>query len=143
VLCFFSSPQPRQQCLCHAGAAYASRAERASAQGTRLSSLECVDPTPPLPQRALHAAGALPVTQDVHHAAGAFGYFPSYTLGAILACQFYAAASRANPGLDDKIAAGDFAPLKEWLNKVRWHFSCDSVSECPRLASCGNAFAIA
>eukprot|EP00611_Tribonema_gayanum_P022629 TRINITY_DN4582_c0_g1_i1.p1 TRINITY_DN4582_c0_g1~~TRINITY_DN4582_c0_g1_i1.p1 ORF type:complete len:607 (-),score=157.70 TRINITY_DN4582_c0_g1_i1:343-1935(-) len=55
--------------------------------------------------------------QDVHHAAGAFGYFPSYTLGAIMACQFYEAAKRAIPDLEDKIASGDFKPLKEWLNQ--------------------------
>ena len=29
------------------------------------------------------------VLQDVHWSGGAFGYFPSYTLGAMYACQFY------------------------------------------------------
>ena len=29
------------------------------------------------------------VLQDVHWSGGAFGYFPSYSLGAMYACQFY------------------------------------------------------
>lgn len=48
---------------------------------------------------------------------GALGYFPSYTLGAIMACQFYEAAKRAVPGLEDEMASGNFEPLKAWLNR--------------------------
>lgn len=58
------------------------------------------------------AAGAL---QDIHWSFGALGYFPSYTLGAIAAAQIFAAAEGAIPGLSSRIAAGDFAPLREWL----------------------------
>ncbi|PNW70823.1 hypothetical protein CHLRE_17g734900v5 [Chlamydomonas reinhardtii] len=54
--------------------------------------------------------------QDVHWSAGLFGYFPTYTLGAMYATQIYAAAAKDIPGLEDKIKAGDFAPLKSWLN---------------------------
>jgi carboxypeptidase Taq len=42
----------------------------------------------------------------------------SYTLGAIMACQFFEAAKRDIPQLEDKLARGEFAPLKQWLNKV-------------------------
>lgn len=31
------------------------------------------------------------VLQDVHWSAGLFGYFPTYTLGAMFACQIYQA----------------------------------------------------
>mmetsp|Transcript_18334 Transcript_18334/g.30800 ORF Transcript_18334/g.30800 Transcript_18334/m.30800 type:complete len:563 (+) Transcript_18334:153-1841(+) len=55
------------------------------------------------------------VLQDVHWSDGSFGYFPSYTLGAMFACQFYQAALKELPGLEKSIALGDFRPLKEWL----------------------------
>jgi Zn-dependent M32 family carboxypeptidase len=35
-----------------------------------------------------------------------------------MACQFFEAAERDIPQLEDKLARGDFAPLKRWLNKV-------------------------
>ncbi|GFR49967.1 hypothetical protein Agub_g12106, partial [Astrephomene gubernaculifera] len=54
--------------------------------------------------------------QDVHWCMGAFGYFPTYTLGAMYATQLYDAAAKDIPDLVDKIAAGDFKPLKSWLN---------------------------
>lgn len=57
------------------------------------------------------------VLQDIHWCMGAFGYFPSYTLGALYAAQLFAAASRALPELETQLAAGDFAPLREWLRE--------------------------
>lgn len=53
--------------------------------------------------------------QDVHWTDGAFGYFPSYTLGAIAAAQLFDAAKVARPGIPDAIRGGDFAPLLDWL----------------------------
>ena len=53
--------------------------------------------------------------QDIHWYDGAFGYFPSYTLGAMAAAQLMAAARRATPGLDEALAEGDHAPLLGWL----------------------------
>ncbi|CAM9486448.1 unnamed protein product [Ascophyllum nodosum] len=55
--------------------------------------------------------------QDVHWSVGAIGYFPSYTLGAVMACQFFEAARKALPDLDDQLASGNFEPLKNWLNR--------------------------
>lgn len=43
------------------------------------------------------------------------GYFPTYTLGAMAAVQIYDAAAAALPGLEAQVAAGEFAPLREWL----------------------------
>jgi carboxypeptidase Taq len=51
----------------------------------------------------------------VHWPSGAFGYFPTYTLGAMAAAQLYAAAKRDLPGLEGDIAAGRLAPLIDWL----------------------------
>ena len=53
--------------------------------------------------------------QDIHWYDGAFGYFPSYTLGAMAAAQIMAAARAAVPGIDAALAQGDFAPLLGWL----------------------------
>jgi carboxypeptidase Taq len=55
------------------------------------------------------------VLQDIHWYDGAWGYFPTYTLGALIAAQLFAAAREALPGLLDDIARGDFAPLLQWL----------------------------
>ncbi|MFK7918196.1 MAG: carboxypeptidase M32 [Ilumatobacter sp.] len=57
------------------------------------------------------------VMQDIHWAMGAFGYFPTYTLGNLIACQLFDAASKAIGDLPDRIATGDFAPLLAWLRE--------------------------
>jgi len=53
--------------------------------------------------------------QDIHWYDGAFGYFPSYTLGAMAAAQLMKAARRAVPTLDAALARGDLSPLLGWL----------------------------
>jgi len=53
--------------------------------------------------------------QDIHWYDGAWGYFPTYTLGALTAAQLFAAAKRADPQILPAIARGDFAPLLSWL----------------------------
>lgn len=55
--------------------------------------------------------------QDIHWAGGAFGYFPSYALGAAIAGQLFEALRNERPTLDDDIAAGNFAPLFDWLRE--------------------------
>ena len=55
------------------------------------------------------------VLQDVHWSAGLFGYFPTYTLGNIMAAQFHAAALRDIGEQDESFAKGKFAPLLDWL----------------------------
>jgi carboxypeptidase Taq len=53
--------------------------------------------------------------QDIHWYDGAFGYFPSYTLGAMAAAQLMMAARRAVPDLDAGLGIGDLSPLLGWL----------------------------
>ncbi|MEM7444472.1 MAG: carboxypeptidase M32 [Pseudomonadota bacterium] len=53
--------------------------------------------------------------QDIHWPGGAWGYFPTYTIGAMTAAQLFDAAKKANPGLMDCLAKGDFEPLVDWL----------------------------
>lgn len=55
--------------------------------------------------------------QDIHWYDGAFGYFPTYTLGAMTAAQLFDAACRAVPEIPARIGEGDFAPLLQWLRK--------------------------
>jgi carboxypeptidase Taq len=55
--------------------------------------------------------------QDIHWFDGAFGYFPSYTMGAMAAAQFFAAAVKSEPDIPDAIGRGDFGPLYAWLGK--------------------------
>ncbi len=59
----------------------------------------------------------LGVLQDSHWSGGAFGYFPSYTLGAMYACQFYKTLLSEQPDTEGNIAKGNFAPIKDWLNE--------------------------
>ena len=49
--------------------------------------------------------------QDIHWYDGAFGYFPSYTLGAMAAAQLMAAAREQVPELDEALGRGDASPL--------------------------------
>jgi len=53
--------------------------------------------------------------QDIHWHDGGFGYFPSYTPGAMAAAQLMKAARIATPGLDAALAEGDLSPLVGWL----------------------------
>ncbi len=55
--------------------------------------------------------------QDIHWFDGAFGYFPCYSLGAMTAAQFFAAAVAAEPGIPAAIEQGDFSPLIGWLRR--------------------------
>jgi carboxypeptidase Taq len=55
--------------------------------------------------------------QDVHWFAGLFGYFPTYTLGALIAAQLFAVAREQQPRIESAIADGDFSPLLTWLRK--------------------------
>ena len=52
--------------------------------------------------------------QDVHWPGGTFGYFPSYTLGAMMAAQQWAAIEREFAGVESEFAAGKFDTVNEW-----------------------------
>jgi carboxypeptidase Taq len=62
--------------------------------------------------------------QDVHWTDGAFGYFPSYTLGAMYAAQWFAAIRRDTPDVDVRIAAGDLAAVFNWQREHIWSQGC-------------------
>jgi carboxypeptidase Taq len=53
--------------------------------------------------------------QDIHWYDGAFGYFPSYTLGAMAAAQLMQTARDEIPDLDAAFGQGDLSSLLGWL----------------------------
>jgi carboxypeptidase Taq len=57
------------------------------------------------------------VLQDVHWSGGLIGYFPTYALGNLIAGQLWELAHAQMPDLDERIAAGDLSPLREWLGE--------------------------
>ena len=57
------------------------------------------------------------VLQDIHWSMGAFGYFPTYTLGNLMATQLFERARRDLPGMDERIARGSFRELLGWLRE--------------------------
>ena len=70
-----------------------------------------------LDTRGNFAQGCL---QDIHWTSGSFGYFPSYTLGAMYAAQYFATIRRLHPALDASLAAGDLKPIFDWLSSHIW-----------------------
>ncbi|WP_189045696.1 carboxypeptidase M32 [Aliidongia dinghuensis] len=65
--------------------------------------------------------------QDIHWYVGLWGYFPTYTLGAMTAAQLFQAATAADPSIAPGLAKGDFAPLLGWLRR-NIHNRASSVS---------------
>ena len=55
--------------------------------------------------------------QDVHWSALAFGYFPTYLIGAMAAAQLFHHCRKDVSDIDGKIESGEFAEIKAWLTK--------------------------
>jgi carboxypeptidase Taq len=78
------------------------------------------------------AAGCL---QDIHWTNGAFGYFPTYTLGSVLAAQI-AAAVEDELSLAERVREGDVEPIREWLREhVHRHGARSTTPELIREAT--------
>jgi carboxypeptidase Taq len=74
--------------------------------------------------------------QDIHWYDGAFGYFPSYTLGAMAAAQLMAVVARQTQGLQTAMGLGDLSPLTNWLHSnVHAHGSLYGFNELLREAT--------
>lgn len=68
--------------------------------------------------------------QDIHWTDGSFGYFPTYTLGAMYAAQLFAAFRQQHPSVTDEILRGELTPLFNWLKQNIWqHGSLLSVEQ--------------
>ncbi len=62
--------------------------------------------------------------QDVHWPCGAFGYFPSYTLGAMMAAQQWASLRREHAQVEEEIADGNFSTVNNWRRDRIWSHGC-------------------
>ena len=73
--------------------------------------------------------------QDVHWSFGLIGYFPTYTLGNLYACQFFEAAREQLGDLDAMFRKGEFEPLRKWLTEnIHQHGRRYSATElCRRI----------
>jgi carboxypeptidase Taq len=58
--------------------------------------------------------------QDIHWTDGMIGYFPSYTLGAMYAAQYFATIKKQTPDLDQHITNAHLEPIFDWLNTNIW-----------------------
>lgn len=62
------------------------------------------------------------VLQDIHWSSGGFGYFSTYALGNLVACQLWEVVNRDIPDLPDQIRQGKFEALLAWLvDKIHQH----------------------
>ena len=59
--------------------------------------------------------------QDVHWPAGLLGYFPAYTVGAMIAAQLFSHVNEVRPGVRKEISGGNFTGLQGWLRENVWH----------------------
>lgn len=62
--------------------------------------------------------------QDIHWSHGSFGYFPTYSLGSLLAAQLAAEISTAIPDYEGLVRNGEFAPIREWLREHIHQHGC-------------------
>jgi len=75
-------------------------------------------------------SNAMGILQDIHWSFGAFGYFPTYSLGNLYAAQLFNQADEELGGLDAQFAQGQFEPLREWLGtNVHQRGECYSAAE--------------
>ncbi len=58
--------------------------------------------------------------QDIHWTDGSFGYFPSYTLGALNGAQLFAAIQKDNPDWQEMFQRGDINFVRNWLRDAIW-----------------------
>lgn len=59
--------------------------------------------------------------QDIHWTDGSFGYFPSYTLGAINSAQLFATIRKHQPDWQEMLARGDAGFIRDWLREAIWN----------------------
>jgi len=55
--------------------------------------------------------------QDIHWSHGSFGYFPTYSLGSVLAAQIYDALEADVGDVEAKVREGNFDVIAEWLEE--------------------------
>lgn len=78
------------------------------------------------------------VLQDIHWSQGYLGYFPTYSLGNLMAVPLFEKAHEDLPDLQERIARGQFGELLQWLReKIHRHGSKFTPMELFRRATGG------
>lgn len=73
------------------------------------------------------------ILQDTHWASGLIGYFPTYALGNLYGAQFTHQMRKQLPDLDERIASGDLASVREWLrSRIHVHGAALTAKELCR-----------
>jgi len=67
--------------------------------------------------------------QDIHWTDGAFGYFPSYTIGAVNAAQIFAKIKEEHPDWQSRFENGDIQFVRDWLLEKIWSKGCELESQ--------------
>ncbi len=67
--------------------------------------------------------------QDIHWTDGAFGYFPSYTIGAANAAQIFAKIKQDHPDWQEHLKTGDVQFIRNWLQEKIWSKGCAFQSQ--------------
>jgi len=67
--------------------------------------------------------------QDIHWTDGAFGYFPSYTIGAINAAQIFAKIKSEHTDWQERFKRGDVQFVRDWLQQKIWSKGCQLESQ--------------
>jgi carboxypeptidase Taq len=79
------------------------------------------------------------VLQDIHWAAGLIGYFPTYSLGNLMAAQLWQQLATDLGDVDGSLERGEFAPVREWLREhVHRHGRKLSLRELLQRVTGGN-----
>ncbi|MFT5700299.1 MAG: carboxypeptidase Taq [Desulforhopalus sp.] len=58
--------------------------------------------------------------QDMHWTDGSFGYFPSYTMGALNSAQFFSTIKKTAPEWEKQLETGDISFITNWLQENIW-----------------------
>lgn len=73
-----------------------------------------------------HRNGCL---QDMHWTDGSFGYFPSYTIGALNSAQLFAAFQKESANWQEDFARGSIDSVRNWLEDKIWSIGSTMESQ--------------
>lgn len=80
--------------------------------------------------------------QDIHWSMGAFGYFPTYTLGNLYAAHLFEGFAKDHSDWEKQVAAGQLGFVKVWLHeKIHQYGKCYQTHELLKLAT-GKDFSV-
>lgn len=77
--------------------------------------------------------------QDIHWTDGGFGYFPSYTMGAVNAAQIFTAIKNEHPDWQAELEQGELGFIRHWLSEKIWQKGCMLESQELMVSATGEA----